>query len=191
MRFEEIIDIIIKKINELPNKEPILVAIDGDCASGKTTLSRKIKEIVECNIIHMDDFFLRPEQRTPMRYNEPGGNVDYERFWTEVMEPLLKNEIFRYRPFDCSKGALGEEILVYNKAINIIEGSYSCHPSLCEYYDLKIFLSIDEDVQQQRILSRNGKEALKIFNDKWIPLEKKYFKECKTKDKCHITFHIN
>ena len=33
----------------------------------------------------MDDFFLRPEQRRPERFAEPGGNVDRERFAAEVL----------------------------------------------------------------------------------------------------------
>ena len=50
----------------------------------------------------MDDFFLRPEQRTPERYAEPGGNVDRERFLAEVLIPLRAGETVQYRRFDCS-----------------------------------------------------------------------------------------
>ena len=32
----------------------------------------------------MDDFYLQEYQRTQERYNEPGGNVDRERFKKEV-----------------------------------------------------------------------------------------------------------
>ena len=46
----------------------------------------------------MDDFYLQPHQRTTKRLREPGGNVDYERFETEVLQPLLTGEAFSYRP---------------------------------------------------------------------------------------------
>ena len=49
---------------QMNKKEPLLIAIDGRCASGKTTLASRIKEEINCNVIHMDYFFLRPEQRT-------------------------------------------------------------------------------------------------------------------------------
>ena len=78
-----------KKIDELlTQKDMVVVAIDGKCTSGKTTLASKLVQIYDCNVFHMDDFFLRPEQRTPERFAEVGGNVDYERFQEEVLLPL-------------------------------------------------------------------------------------------------------
>ena len=78
-----------KQIDELwEKKDMIIVAIDGKCTSGKTTSASKLAEIYDCNVFHMDDFFLRPEQRTSERFAEIGGNVDYERFQEEVLFPL-------------------------------------------------------------------------------------------------------
>ena len=72
----------------LREKDRVLVAIDGKCTAGKTTLAAQLAEQYDCNVLHMDDFFLRPEQRTKDRYEEIGGNVDYERFYEEaLLEP--------------------------------------------------------------------------------------------------------
>ena len=49
----------------------------------------------------MDDFFLRPEQRTAQRLAQSGGNVDWERFQAEVLIPLRQGISFSYRPYDC------------------------------------------------------------------------------------------
>lgn len=46
---------------------PFILAIDGNCASGKTTLSRLLAMYFDCNIIPMDDFFLPPGLRTDER----------------------------------------------------------------------------------------------------------------------------
>ena len=73
-RIQEKIDIL------LDQNRQVIVSIDGPCAAGKTTLAGKLSELYDCNVFHMDDFFLRPEQRTPARFAQPGGNVDYERF---------------------------------------------------------------------------------------------------------------
>ena len=82
---EKITETVKIQIDELlAEKDMILVAIDGKCTSGKTTLASKLAELYDCNVFHMDDFFLRPEQRTPERFAEVGGNVDYERFYKEV-----------------------------------------------------------------------------------------------------------
>lgn len=40
-----------KAINDLlENKEKIIVAIDGPCASGKTTLAKKLSDIFDANV---------------------------------------------------------------------------------------------------------------------------------------------
>ena len=44
----------------LAEQEHVFIAIDGPCASGKTTLARNLNERFGGNVLHMDDFFLRP-----------------------------------------------------------------------------------------------------------------------------------
>ena len=163
-----------KRIDELlAQKDMVIVAIDGKCTSGKTTLAAKLAELYDCNVFHMDDFFLRPEQRTPERFAEIGGNVDYERFLEEVLTPLKACNAFSYRPFDCSTFTLAEPISVAPKKLNIIEGSYSNHPYFGNPYDLKILLTISNELQRQRILQRPA-FLHKRFFEEWIPMEQKY-----------------
>ena len=50
------------------DQSPVIVAIDGRCGAGKSTLAAVLAERLDANLIHMDDFFLRPEQRTPEYY---------------------------------------------------------------------------------------------------------------------------
>ena len=152
-----------------------IIAIEGGSAGGKSTLSNILKEVYACNVIHMDDFFLRPEQRTKERFLEVGGNIDYERFSLEVLAPLVKNETVCYKPFDCVKQALGEPITVQPDKLTIIEGVYSMHPSFGEYYDLSVFLNIDPVYQKERILTRNSPTFAQRFFEEWIPLENLYF----------------
>ena len=171
-------------------KQPIVVAIDGRCASGKTTLAQALQAELDCNIIHMDDFFLRPEQRTSERYQMIGGNVDYERLQAEVFEPLKQGQTFSYRPFVCSTQTLGELISVTPKSVIIIEGSYSCHPFLWDSYVLHIFLTINPEDQLVRLEKRNARK-LKDFQNKWIPLEEAYFTYYKIPKKCELCFEVD
>ena len=152
----------------------VIVAIDGKCTSGKTTLASKLAEIYDCNVFHMDDFFLRPEQRTPERFTEVGGNVDYERFQEEVLLPLKSGKAFSYRPFDCSTFTLSAPVTVAPQKLNIIEGTYSHHPHFGNPYDLKIMLTVDEETQRQRVLERPA-FLHKRFFEEWIPMENRYF----------------
>ena len=175
-----------KKIYELlTQKDMVVVAIDGKCTSGKTTLASKLAEIYDCNVFHMDDFFLRPEQRTPERFAEVGGNVDYERFCEEVLFPLKSGKAFSYRPFDCSTFTLSAPVTVAPKKLNIIEGTYSHHPYFDNPYDLKILLTVDEETQRQRVLERPA-FLHKRFFEEWIPMENRYFEVFKISDQSEI-----
>lgn len=54
LRMDAIKEILKKEEN---TDSPILVAIDGRCGSGKTTLGEYLKGQLDCNLFHMDDFF--------------------------------------------------------------------------------------------------------------------------------------
>lgn len=157
------------------DERPILVAVDGPCASGKTTLADMLAREFDCNLFHMDDFFLRPEQRTPERLLEVGGNVDYERFRDEVLTPVLERRPFSYRVYDCGLQRLTDVVEVPVKRINLVEGSYSRHPYFGSCYSLAYCLSVGEEEQRRRILARNGPAMLKRFEEEWIPKENAYF----------------
>lgn len=169
----------------LAQKQQVLVAIDGNCAAGKTTLAAALEKLYDCNVFHMDDFFLRPEQRTPSRFAEAGGNVDYERFREEVLIPLKTGNAFSYRPFDCSVFQLTEPVRAAPKKLNLIEGTYSQHPYFADAYDLKIFLRVTPDLQRERITQRPAFLHQRFFQE-WIPMEQHYFEEFSIASKSDI-----
>lgn len=181
-------------INELISrtpKEPILIAIDGMCASGKSTLGYYLKKQFDANLFHMDDFFLQLHQRTPERLSEIGGNVDYERFQTEVIKPILHRQNVLYRIFDCKALDIIETKQIPFKRINLIEGSYSQHPYFSNPYDLKLFMEIDTELQLENIRKRNGEEKLSVFKERWIPKEEAYFETFQIKEKSDLVIKWN
>ena len=135
----------------------------------------------------MDDFFLRPEQRTEERYCTPGGNVDYERFLYEVLLPLEESGRAEYRRFDCGVQRLTETVSIEGSEVVIAEGSYSCHPQLRGHYALKVFMSVGPEEQMRRIEDRNGSYA-EVFREKWIPLEELYISKCEVEESCDLRF---
>ena len=172
---EEIISRLKTQIDALLSTgKQIVVAIDGNCTAGKTTLASVLEKEYDCNVFHMDDFFLRPEQRTAERYAQPGGNVDYERFQEEVLLPMKTGKAFSYRPFSCKTFTLSEPVAVTPRQLNIVEGTYCLHPYFGDVYDLKLFLSIDSELQRERVYQRPQHLQVRFFSD-WIPMEKLYF----------------
>ena len=185
---------IIKELNHridqlLREKEQVIIAIDGSCTAGKTTLAAALAAEYDCNLFHMDDFFLRPQQRTPERFAEAGGNVDYERFREEVLEPLKTGAEFTYRTFDCSVMELAEPVEVKPQKLNIVEGTYSQHPHFEDPYDLKIFQEVSEKIRTRRILERPAFLHQRFFQQ-WIPMEQQYFAAFRVAEKSDLVLEL-
>jgi len=174
--------------NLLEQKERIIMAIDGMSAAGKSSFAGDLAKQHKCNLIHMDHFFLRPEQRTSGRLKTPGGNIDIERFLVEVAKPLASGKPFSYRPYDCKTQKLLEPVVVTPEPLIIVEGVYSTSPDICKHiiYDITIFMRVNETKQLERLKERNP-GLYSRFVDEWIPMENVYFEAFGIADKCdHI-----
>ena len=174
----------------LPRQERLLLAIDGGSASGKTTLAALLAQRYGCPVFHMDDFFLRPEQRTPQRLAEPGGNVDRERFFSEILQPLRQGRPLTYRRYDCQTGQLLPPVLRQAGQLNVIEGAYSMHPELSALYDLSVFLAVSPETQRRRILQREPAFKQQLFFRQWIPMENRYFQTFSIPERCDLRIEI-
>ncbi len=167
-------------------KERVILAIDGNCCAGKTTLANRLGELLQANVFHLDDYFLQPQMRTPERLRQPGGNVDAERFLEEVLSPAARGETAHVQKYDCHENRLLPQVVFAPNHIVIVEGAYSMHPLLAPLYDFKVFLRVASALQTARILSRNGANALKMFQKRWIPLENEYFQAFEILSHCDI-----
>lgn len=184
LRLIPVVQAIENRMAAYPN---VRVAIDGPCASGKSTLGDTLSRLYRCPLLHMDDFFLRPEQRTPEQLAEPGGNVDHARFQEEFLLPLTHGEAAHYRPWRCHSGDFGPEVTVFPSPVTIVEGSYSLRPDLREAYHLRIWVEATWQARKERILGRGGPGCLARFKELWIPMEDRYFSACKVRECCHLT----
>jgi len=186
------LEIVFKRIEKLlQQKNKVIIAIEGSSASGKTTLGKVLEQRYECNVFHMDDFFLQLEQRTKERLSEPGGNVDRERFLEQVLFPLKRNETIQYRRFDCSTFTILPAVEMVPRRLNVIEGAYSTHPAFGKYYDLSVFLDITPELQKERILKRNADKKAERFFKEWIPMEHRYFEKFDVKKSCDVCLVIS
>lgn len=151
-----------------------VVAIDGRCASGKTTLAAALQAETGCNLLHLDDFYLPMDQRPADWTRRSGGNIDLVRFRKEALEPARAGQPVLYRAYRCHPGAFEPPVLLQPTPLTVVEGSYSLHPALEDCYDLRVFLTISPEEQRRRLLRRNP-ERYGAFVSTWIPLEEQYF----------------
>jgi len=177
---------ILEKIAEAEEDVNLVIAIDGRCASGKSTLAHFLSEITGAGVVHMDDFFLPLAIRTKERLSEPGGNVHYERFRQEVLPRLRSEQAFSYPKFSCDIMDIDGEREVEASKIRIVEGAYSMHPIFGQYADIRVFSDIDNETQLSRILQRNGADKLELFRNRWIPMEEYYIEKCSVLEQADI-----
>lgn len=176
---EQHVQTILKSIKQTdPTKRPYVIAIDGRCGAGKSTIAARLAEELNATLFHMDDYFLRPEQRTPERFSTPGENIDHERFLKEILIPLKEGRTITYSPYSCTTQTLLDPITVTPADIVIVEGSYALHPTLRAYYDLRVFLTLFPREQEARIRARNGDAIWPMFKNRWIPMEEAYHIYC-------------
>lgn len=164
----------------------LVVGIDGNAAAGKTTLAQCLSELYECEVIHMDDFFLPPSLRTKERLAEAGGNVHYERFLEETAKGIQSGRDFSYRAFSCREMDYTGKYVINGRKMLVVEGAYSMRPEFRELYDFKIFMKLPLEKQLERIRKRNGEGQCEIFRTKWIPMENNYFEVFQVEADCNF-----
>ena len=178
---------VVSRVNQLlQSRERVCIAIDGNCCAGKTTMAIRLGDVLDASVFHLDDYFLQPHMRTQQRLSQPGGNVDAERFLADVLLPVSRGETAQVQKYDCHADMLLAPVSILSRRVTIIEGAYCLHPLLSGYYDLKIFCRIDPMLQETRILARNGADALKMFQERWIPLENRYFQALNIQEQCDL-----
>lgn len=176
----------------LHEDDPFVILIDGRAGSGKTTLATALADQLEdCLLVHLDDYFLRPHQRTAERLSIPGGNVDAERLIDQLVCPLLHGEEGIIEPWSCSEQRFLEKRTVSVPRILILEGSYAMNDWTNPFGDLRIFVTCSPAIQQQAILNRSSAKVLEQFNQKWIPLEENYFEKDHIPDRADLILDLD
>ncbi len=173
-------EVLLDRTTQLLTRQPersLLLALDGRCGSGKTTLAARLAEQFPQSItVHTDDFYLPPQQRAEGWEHIPCANMDLERLRAEILAPAREGKGFSYRAYSCREGAYPPPVCHGPVPLVIVEGSYSQHPTLASYYDLNVFVTCSPEEQEKRLRTREG-ERYGNFVRRWIPLEEGYFAE--------------
>ena len=154
---------------------PLVLALDGRCGSGKTTLANTLARQFPASItLHTDDFYLPPAQRIRGWEKTPCANMDLARLRDEALRPAYAGQTVDYRAYSCRQGAYLPPAQLPAQPLVILEGSYSHHPLLTGYETLRVFLTCAKEEQTRRLQAREG-ERYANFAARWVPLEEGYF----------------
>lgn len=150
---EELSGLITARLKQQPT---VLVALDGRCGSGKTTLSAQLAERFPQSItLHTDDFYLPPPQRVTGWERISCANMHLERLRPRPSRPARPAAVC-YKAYSCWEGAYLPPRVLRAAPLVIVEGSYSHHPSLAPYYDIKVFVTCSAEEQVRRLRAGRG-----------------------------------
>ena len=81
---------------------PLVLALDGRCGSGKTTLANGLAaQLPGCTLLRTDDFYLPPAQRIPDWAHTPCANMDLTRLRDEALRLAYAGQTVAYRAYSC------------------------------------------------------------------------------------------
>lgn len=144
-----------------------IIALEGGCASGKSTIAQNLKDIT---IIDVDDFFLSKDKKTPERLSEIGGNIDYE-LYEECLKKIKPNCTITYKVFNCQTNSYCDKTITIKNKVLLV-GVYSYHERVRKYITKLLVLLVDKNTQLGRLKER---KLYDMFINVWLPLETIYY----------------
>ena len=132
-----------------------------------------------------DDFY-RPESDSNRSEIEIGGLFDLLRLESQVLIPHTKGRALHYQRYDWEAGTLGDWATGASGAPLIVEGVYSTHQMLRDFYDLRIWVTAPRAVRLARGMERDGEEARSKWIDVWMPAEDRYIADQAPQDHAHL-----
>lgn len=142
-------------------------AVEGKSASGKSTIANLLKKEQDITLVHMDDFF--------DHHNEEIG-INSERIVKEIITSAVFGNPLKYNKYDCTSKTYTDELIPKVTSTILFEGVYSANPILRDFLSGIIYIHINDDIQQDRLMRRN-RFLYNRFVNEWIPREKRYFEK--------------
>lgn len=182
-RREEVLKVLADGIPH-PEGRPVLVAIDGADASGKSTLRRELalllsrdgRDVVEASM----DNFHHPRDRRYRQGRDSGigyweDAFDRGAFIRKVIEPLTEggSRMVTLQHHDLrTDEPVDDPVMVHvdDEVVLLADGLFMQHPDLADYWDAVIYVDVPYSVRFERLVDRDG-----IPNDPEDPAHLRYY----------------
>lgn len=205
MKRQALLDQLSAAILSIKINHPLRVAIDGVDGSGKTYLADELATNLEKSTrqivrISIDKFHNPREVRYQKGRNSPEGyyfdSFNNNSVIEAVLRPLGPSGNFQYKKavFDYKTDSEITSPLEQadSDAILLMDGIFLQRPELVDYWDLRIFLDVDfqhtvaRAVKRDRWYLGSEQETTAIYNERYVPGQKLYFREAKPKEIANI-----
>ncbi len=173
----------------------IIIGISGGSGSGKTTFIKNLEarfQNEEVSFISFDNYYKPREQQQSdgkgIKNFDLPESMDIEAFLSDLNELINGNEISRIEYTFNNAESIPEKITIKPGKVIIVEGLFIYHyPALKEKFDLKLFVSANDEIKIIRRIKRDKVErnypledVLYRYENHVIPSYKRYIEPYKS-----------
>jgi uridine kinase len=171
---------LVEAVRRLDVDRPILIAIDGHSAAGKSTLAAAVARPLEAVVIDGDEFYAggTGEQWDAMSPQEKAAHCVDWRKQRPVLEALARGEGARWHAYDWEVGdgrLMEHPTICPAGSVVILEGVYSARPELADLFQLRVLYDAPTHLRHQRWIKREGEGYLDDWARRWSEAEDWYF----------------
>lgn len=206
----QLLETITKYLLDKKLDHPLRVAIDGVDNAGKSKLAKELlfplrkskRQVISVSIDgfhHPKKFRYRRGEYSPEGYYYDSFNL--EAVVSNVLKPLSPtgNRTFRRQIFDYTVDQVVDSAweTAQDNAILLFDGVFLQRQELDPFWDIRIFIDIDQDVSLDRAIKRDMYYYHSVmvieqkYHQRYFPAHKIYFDRCHPKQRADIIIENN
>lgn len=206
----QLLETITKYLLDKKLDHPLRVAIDGVDNAGKSKLAKELlfplrkskRQVISVSIDgfhHPKKFRYRRGEHSPEGYYYDSFNL--EAVVSNVLKPLSPtgNRTFRRQIFDYTVDQVVDSAweTAQDNAILLFDGVFLQRQELDPFWDIRIFIDIDQDVSLDRAIKRDMYYYHSVmvieqkYHQRYFPAHKIYFDRCHPKQRADIIIENN
>ncbi len=156
---------VLNLIDSVSRRRPLMVAIDGMSAAGKSTLATVVvAQLPDAELIRGDDFYRVMDDNERLGMSPEQGydhDFDWQRLRQQVLDPLRAGKPARFQRYDWSTGQLGRWVEARPAPVVIAEGVYISRPQLRDIFDVVVWVDASADARAVR-------QSLRDDSPEWV-----------------------
>jgi phosphoribulokinase len=147
-------------VRQPPVQRPVMIAIAGDSAAGKTTLTRGLAKALgpeRCTAVCVDDYHRYDrEERKGLPFTALHPECNYVDITEQHLQLLATGHPILKPVYDHDTGRLTRPELVTPKEFVVVEGLLPLHTKLeCACFDVTVYLNPPEEIRREWKIRRD------------------------------------